>query len=204
VPEKDLAVRAVLRWTLIALAITFALLLTSGLWLVWNYRPTDGLTFVPNAYAGPSIAWTHRITIWHRWTSAVAVGLAIAVLVEVVIGAVLTRRWRAVVAAAGAPVLAAVAAVSGYLIAWDQLGLEEVTVGKNMMGYDAVFDAKLTFVAIGSQRVSPGTYHRWYWVHVAVVPGVVLALSLAIVVLSRRRPAAIACPPEPDVDVIRE
>jgi len=191
----DTTIRPLLRWTAAALALACGVLLVTGLWLVWNYRPTDGLTFVPNAYPGPSIAWIHRITIWHRWASIAAIALAIALFVEVVVAAARSRRAWTVAVALAPPVLAIAGAVSGYRIAWDQLGVWAVTVGKNMMGYDGAFDEKLRFVQVGTRRLSADTFHRWYWFHIAVVPAlVVAAVILTVVVHRRRRRAAIASP----------
>jgi hypothetical protein len=43
--------------------------------------------------------------------------------------------------------------------------------------------------------MSADTFHRWYWLHVAVVPTlVVAAMILTVVVHRRRRRAAIASP----------
>ena len=121
--------------------------------------------------------------------------LAIAVLVEAVVGAVTDRRWRRPLVALTVPVLTAALAVSGHLIAWDRLGLYEVTVGKNMMGYRGVFDDQLRFVVVGTRRISADTYHRWYWAHVAVIPALVLVVATTMLVRTRRSRAALASGP---------
>ena len=74
-----------------------------------------------------------------------------------------------------------------------------------MSGYRAIFGHEFRYALIGDRQISSDTLIRWFWIHVALVPLLCIAgLATALVLLARPKPAALASPAEPDVDVIRE
>jgi quinol-cytochrome oxidoreductase complex cytochrome b subunit len=201
----DPTVRSVLRWTIVALAVSFAILLGTGLWLIANYLPADATLSSSVPHIPSSVEWAGRVRWIHRWTSELTVVLAVAVLVETVIGAVRQRRWRPALTGLTAPLVAVAGAVSGHVIAWDQLALYSVRIGEDLRGFRIVVDDQFRYALVGSARIDAGTFLTWFWVHVVVVPLLAVAgLVVASIVLTRRAPAAIASPAESVVAVIRE
>ncbi len=109
--------------------------------------------------------------------------LAVAALV-LVIGRRVRSGVRGIVAATGVLVTALAAAITGYLLPWDQLALWAVTVGSDIRGVQAPFRAEVKYILIGSHEVSPGTYRFWAVAH--VVLGVLVAATLVLLWMRSR------------------
>ena len=89
-------------------------------------------------------------------------------------------------------VVALAASFTGYLLPWDQLALWAVTVGTNMQGYRPVLHGGVVhFVLLGGVEVSRATLVRWFWVHTAVIPPVLVVIGWFA---GRRRQAAAVTP----------
>ncbi len=144
------------------------MLALTGAWLWFNYRPATG--------------WIRTV---HRIASGVTVALALAVFV-VLIGRRIRAAARGVVAGAAVVGTAGAAALTGYLLPWDQLARWAVTVGTDTRGIQSTFRTEVKFVLIGSREVSPGTYHFWAITH--VVLGLVVAVAVLLAWLRTREP----------------
>ena len=68
---------------------------------------------------------------------------------------------------------------TGYLLPWDQLSYWAVTVGTNLVHYVPVLGSTLQDLLIGGDQVGASTLLRFYALHVAVLPGLVI-LVLAV------------------------
>jgi quinol-cytochrome oxidoreductase complex cytochrome b subunit len=68
---------------------------------------------------------------------------------------------------------------TGYLLPWDQLAFWAITVGSAIAGYAPVIGKQLQFVLLGDSTVGQEALLRFYVLHVAVLP-VVLVLLMAI------------------------
>ncbi len=68
---------------------------------------------------------------------------------------------------------------TGYLLPWDQLSYWAVTVGTNLVHYVPVIGSTVQDLLIGGDQVGPSTLLRFYALHVAVLPGLVI-LMLAV------------------------
>ena len=68
---------------------------------------------------------------------------------------------------------------TGYLLPWDQLSYWAGTVGTNLVHYVPVIGGQLQNLLIGGDQIGPSTLLRFYALHVAVLPGI-LVLLLAI------------------------
>ena len=165
----------------------FVILLVTGVVLTFRYRPTVAYTDVRELEHHP-VFTARRV---HRLASSLFLP-AMACLAVSSIGLFLARRERTPVVwplvAAG---LSVVAAITGYLLPWDQLALWAVTVGTNMQGYRPILRGHdVKFVLLGTREVSPATLSRWYWVHAVVLPVLLVAALIVIVLRARRRRSA--------------
>jgi quinol-cytochrome oxidoreductase complex cytochrome b subunit len=68
---------------------------------------------------------------------------------------------------------------TGYLLPWDQLSYWAVTVGTNLIDYVPGIGGLLRDLLLGGEQIGQATLLRFYALHVAVLPGVLL-LVLAI------------------------
>jgi quinol-cytochrome oxidoreductase complex cytochrome b subunit len=65
---------------------------------------------------------------------------------------------------------------TGYLLPWDQLSYWAVTVGTNLVHYVPLVGGKLQDLLIGGPQVGQATLLRFYALHVAVLPVLVVLL----------------------------
>jgi quinol-cytochrome oxidoreductase complex cytochrome b subunit len=162
--------RNAVRVCLVLLGVALVILATTGVWLWFRYRPAAA-----TAWSGRGESWTRAL---HRGSSTAAQLLALASLV-LLIGRRFVTRARGVVAGVGVLLTTVAAAFTGHLLPWDQLALWAVTVGTDLRGVQAIFDAQVKYVLIGSREVSVGTYQFWAISHVALAVLVAVAALLA-------------------------
>jgi quinol-cytochrome oxidoreductase complex cytochrome b subunit len=65
---------------------------------------------------------------------------------------------------------------TGYLLPWDQLSYWAVTVGTNLVHYVPLLGGKLQDLLIGGPQVGQATLLRFYALHVAVLPAVLILM----------------------------
>jgi quinol-cytochrome oxidoreductase complex cytochrome b subunit len=190
---------------LVMLAVEIAVLVASGVWLVFNYRPSvdAGLPVARVRYPIAGIGW---IRATHRYVSALAIVTSLGAAALVVADALVhdSGRRRVVMLVLGPLLVFTVAAASftGYLLPWDQLALWAVTAGANFKGYKAVFGPDVRFVLLGGSEISQSTLWRWFIVHVVVLTLAISALFAATAKLrpSRRQRAEPLCDSAPAPD----
>ncbi len=174
---------------LLVLSIEVAVLVVTGVVLVFVYRPTTGQAW--NAVFTASYDWgerfAHGLRLVHRLASGLAIITAIATgLVVALHERAAVRRWPGAVVGAGIAVTTIAAWFTGFLLPWDQLALRAVTVGTNFTGFGKLFGDEVKFVLIGGAEVSPGTVVGWLLVHMLVLGPVLVGL---VVVAWRRQRA---------------
>jgi hypothetical protein len=87
-----------------------------------------------------------------------------------------------------------VGAVTGRLIAWDQLALWSVTVGVDRRGVLNAGDSEQArFVIVDGREVPLDTFRFWVMVHLLLLP-VVCAGAAAVAVVRRRNSASVEQP----------
>ena len=197
------ALRVALRWTLAAIALTFLVLLATGLWLSWNYRPPEAARWVIDGHLGNTAAWARRVQLLHRWTGVQLIVLAVGLLGEAIAWAISTHRLRRAVAGFAALIFVLLADFSGFLIAWDELALFSVTIGTNISGFGSIFTNELLYVLVGRSVVGIDTIRRWFWIHTVATPLAIAVIIGMMLVMLRRALAAIVSPAGSDADEIR-
>ena len=162
-------------WLWRAVVAVVVVLLVTGIWLTFFYRPSPQGSFGQPAPDGDQL-----LRVVHRVSSATVVPLSL--LTAAVNVSARRRSWPA---AASLFLLVAAASFTGYLLPWDQLALWAVTVGTDMRGmFPALFDDRVKFVLIGGVEVDQGTLRSWFIVHAAVLP---VLLTACLVALRRER-----------------
>jgi quinol-cytochrome oxidoreductase complex cytochrome b subunit len=65
---------------------------------------------------------------------------------------------------------------TGYLLPWDQLSYWAVTVGTNLVHYIPALGSTLQDLLIGGDQIGAATLLRFYALHVAVLPGLLIVV----------------------------
>jgi quinol-cytochrome oxidoreductase complex cytochrome b subunit len=65
---------------------------------------------------------------------------------------------------------------TGYLLPWDQLAFWAITVGTSIAGYAPLIGKQMQFVLLGDTTVGQEALLRFYVLHVAVLPAVLVTL----------------------------
>lgn len=67
---------------------------------------------------------------------------------------------------------------TGYLLPWDQLAYWAITVGTNIGSYAPFIGSQIREVLLGGHSVGEGALIRFYVLHVAVLPSLVILLTI--------------------------
>jgi len=187
------ALQRVQRVAVVVLAFLFLVLLASGLWLIFRYQPSGSFE------AARPESWlrvTHRVaSIIFVGAALLTFGISIAVSYERRLGPGVPAWVVGFVLLLGA----GTAAISGYLLPWDQLALAAVRKNAEIRGFGFLFGhPDVKFVLIGSIEVGVSTVRRWFFFHSAVFPVALVVLgALLWGVTRRRRLRPLAPSPEP-------
>jgi quinol-cytochrome oxidoreductase complex cytochrome b subunit len=163
-------------------SLLFALLLASGLYLTFRYRPSS--TVASRGFLLDAAVRAHQVAAYLLLIDALAVAVLLVLDAR---GCRPVRRRVAIAAAAVCVPLTTVAAiVSGRLLPWDQLALRAVTTGQSIRGV-LDFPVLVRFVLIGTTEVSLSTYSRAVWIHILVIPLALVAVAALALVAARAR-----------------
>ena len=162
------AVRRILTW---ALLLALVVLVATGIWLFFWYRPTP-------AGAARLDTASDRIRWVHRWAAVVALATAAVALVLRLAPARRTQpRLLYALTAAFTLALLVVAEISGYRLPFNQLALFAVTAGAHLSGLVEVFRDHVQFVILGHRLEAPGTIRGWAITHLVVGAAAFLATA---------------------------
>ena len=177
VPDREFPLVRVL---LVTLGTLFAVLVGTGVWLLFEYQPSsERSSAIDAAHAVHHIAGllfvvaliaTLGVLGWRARERRGPAGTAIGV-VAFVVGAF----------------VAVLATRSGRLLAWDQLALWAVRLGGQDIRGVVNIPATVRFVIVDGNEITPHTFSVLTVLHAAVLPVVVVAMVVGMTVLSRRR-----------------
>ena len=157
----------------------FLILVTTGIALMCYYRPTPthayqdmkDLQFV--VYLGPFLR------AMHRWA---AHGMVICVFLHMcrVFYTASYKSPRQFNWVVGVLLLLLTLGLSftGYLLPWDQLAYGAITVGTNIGSYAPIVGGQVRELLLGGHAVGEGALLRFYVLHVAVLPALVILLTI--------------------------
>jgi quinol-cytochrome oxidoreductase complex cytochrome b subunit len=157
----------------------FVILVTTGIALMCYYRPSTSqayqdmkdLQFV--VFLGP------YLRAMHRWA---AHGMVVCVFLHMcrVFYTGSYKRPRQFNWVVGVLLLLLTLGLSftGYLLPWDQLAFWAITVGTNIGSYAPLVGGQLRELLLGGHSVGEGALLRFYVLHVAVLPSIVILLTI--------------------------
>ena len=179
VPARVLRLRYSFRLGYIA-AVLFGILTVTGVYLMFVYTPSPSAAYGNMQHLKTSVGFGQLIRNVHRWSAHLMVLVVFLHLIRVFYAGAY-KKPREFNWAIGVMLLLITLAFSftGYLLPWDQLSYWAVTVGTNLVHYVPVLGNTLQNLLIGGEQIGPNTLLRFYALHVAVLP-VLLITMLAV------------------------
>jgi hypothetical protein len=166
-------------WLLIAWGFLFLGVVGSEVWLAFRYLPGSSVArVVGNVHGGLSYLLV-----------AASLGAA-AISAVLAIRSVSGRRWLVPVGAVGLTAVLAVAVVTGFALAWDQLALVAITAhssGDFHGVFHAAFDDQVKYLLLAHSEIRQSSYRASLWIHIAIAPTVAMAVTLGLWRVSARR-----------------
>jgi quinol-cytochrome oxidoreductase complex cytochrome b subunit len=157
----------------------FLILVTTGIALMCYYRPLPqqayqdmkDLQFV--VYLGPFLR------AMHRWA---AHGMVVCVFLHMCrvfyTGSYKKPRQFNWVVGVTLLLLTLGLSFTGYLLPWDQLAYWAITVGTNIGSYAPIVGGQVRELLLGGHGVGEGALIRFYVLHVAVLPSLMILLTI--------------------------
>jgi quinol-cytochrome oxidoreductase complex cytochrome b subunit len=179
IPKRVLRMRYSFRLGFIA-AVLFGILLVTGVYLMFVYTPSVGSAYGDMQRLKTGVGFGQLIRNVHRWAAHLMV-LVVGLHFVRVFYAGAYKKPREFNWVIGVMLLLLTLAFSftGYLLPWDQLSYWAVTVGTNLVQYVPLLGGKLQNLLIGGPQVGQSALLRFYALHVAVLP-MLLILMLAV------------------------
>jgi cytochrome b-561 len=174
--------RKSLRWSYsfglgIMSVITFAVLVFTGVLLMFYYVPSVERAYPAMKEIQLSVPLGQFTRNMHRWTAHAMVLVVILHMVRVFYtGAYKPPRefnWGVGVVLL---VLTLGASFTGYLLPWDQLSFWAITVGTSIVSYAPTMGTMIRSILLGGPEVGQEALTRFYALHIMVIPGVMLLL----------------------------
>jgi quinol-cytochrome oxidoreductase complex cytochrome b subunit len=157
----------------------FLILVTTGVALMFYYRP-----YPPQAYQDMKdlqfvVFLGSFLRNMHRWS---AHGMVICVFLHMC-RVFYTASYKAPrqfnwVIGIFLFLLTLGLSFTGYLLPWDQLAFWAITVGTNIGGYAPLVGSYIRELLLGGHAVGEGALLRFYVLHVAVLPSLVVLLTM--------------------------
>jgi len=179
IPKRVLRMRYSFRLGFIA-AVLFGILLVTGVYLMFVYTPSVGSAYGDMQHLKTGVGFGQLIRNVHRWAAHLMV-LVVGLHLIRVFYAGAYKKPREFNWVIGVMLLLLTLAFSftGYLLPWDQLAYWAVTVGTGLVHYIPLLGSSIQKLLIGGPQVGQNTLLRFYALHVAVLP-MLLVLMLVV------------------------
>jgi len=176
VPTRVLRIRYSFRLGFIA-AVLFVILVVTGVYLMFFYTPAVGSAYGDMQRLRTGVGFGQLIRNVHRWTAHLMVLVVLLHLVRTFFAGAY-KRPREFNWVIGVVLLLSTLGFSftGYLLPWDQLSYWAVTVGTNLVQYVPLLGKTLQNLLIGGDQIGQPTLLRFYALHVAVLPVLVVVI----------------------------
>jgi len=196
VPARVLRLRYSFRLGFIA-AVLFGVLLVTGVYLMFVYTPSPAAAYGDMQHLKTGVGFGQLIRNVHRWSAHLMV-LVVALHLVRVFYAGAYKKPREFNWVIGVVLLLLTLGLSftGYLLPWDQLSYWAVTVGTNLVHYVPLVGSTMQDLLIGGDQVGASTLLRFYALHVAVLPALVI-LVLAVHIWRVRKDGFAVKRPDP-------
>jgi quinol-cytochrome oxidoreductase complex cytochrome b subunit len=154
-------------------------LVASGVYLMFFYVPSPGSAYTNIQTIQTEVPFGQYVRNVHRWSAHLMV-LAVAMHMGRVFyrGAYKAPREFNWVIGVMLLILTLLMSFTGYLLPWDQLAFWAVTVGTEMAGYVPIIGEQVKETLLGGPTVDSSTLLRFYVLHVAVLPSIIIMLLM--------------------------
>ena len=158
----------------------FFILVATGVLLMFYYVPSTTQAYDRMLDLRGTVAFGIFLRNMHRWSAHGMVAMVFLHMCRVFLtGAYKKPREFNWVIGVVLLLVTLFMSFTGYLLPWDQLAFWAITVGTAIAGYAPLIGKQLQFVLLGDTTVGQEALLRFYVLHVAVLP-VVLVLLMAI------------------------
>ena len=174
IPARVLRIRYSFRLGFI-IAVLFSILVITGVYLMFFYTPTVGTAYGDMQQLRTGVGFGQLVRNVHRWSAHLMV-LAVIFHMARTFYAGAYKKPREFNWVIGVVLLVLTLGLSftGYLLPWDQLSYWAVTVGTNLVHYLPLIGGTMQNLLIGGEQVGQSTLERFYALHVAVLPALVV------------------------------
>jgi quinol-cytochrome oxidoreductase complex cytochrome b subunit len=186
----------------------FVILVVTGVLLMFYYVPSTTQAYDRMLDLRGTVAFGIFLRNMHRWSAHGMVAIVFLHMCRVYFtGAYKRPREFNWVLGVLLLLVTLFLSFTGYLLPWDQLAFWAITVGTSIAGYAPLVGKQMQFVLLGDTTVGQEALLRFYVLHVAVLPAV-LVLMMAIHFWRIRkdgglsRPEVAAAPPS-DAGVVK-
>jgi quinol-cytochrome oxidoreductase complex cytochrome b subunit len=186
----------------------FVILVVTGVLLMFYYVPSTTQAYDRMLDLRGTVAFGIFLRNMHRWSAHGMVAMVVLHMCRVFFtGAYKRPREFNWVLGVLLMLVTLFMSFTGYLLPWDQLAFWAITVGTSIAGYAPVIGQQMKFVLLGDTTVGQEALLRFYVLHVAVLP-VVLVLLMAIHFWRIRKDGGLSRPekaivPAPDAGVVK-
>ncbi|MCC6588505.1 MAG: cytochrome b N-terminal domain-containing protein [Bryobacterales bacterium] len=176
----------------------FIILLVTGILLMFYYVPSTTQAYDRMLDLRGSVAFGTFLRNMHRWSAHGMVGIVFLHMCRVFLtGSYKKPREFNWVIGVLLFLVTLFLSFTGYLLPWDQLAFWAITVGTAIAGYAPVVGQQLRFLLLGDATVGQEALLRFYVLHVAVLPAVMILL-IAIHFWRIRKDGGLSRPEEAD------
>jgi len=174
----------------------FLILVVTGILLMFYYVPSTTQAYDRMLDLRGTVAFGIFLRNMHRWAAHGMVAVVFLHMCRVFLtGAYKKPREFNWVIGVGLLLVTLFLSFTGYLLPWDQLAFWAITVGTSIAGYAPVIGKEIQFVLLGDTSVGQEALLRFYVLHVAVLPAV-LILMVAIHFWRIRKDGGLSRPEE--------
>jgi quinol-cytochrome oxidoreductase complex cytochrome b subunit len=167
-------------------AYLFFVQIATGLMLLFYYVPEPGRAYASVAHLSHDVAFGWWLRSIHKWSAS---GMIVAVLLHTmrVFFTGSYRKPRELIWMFGALLLFCTLAegLSGYSLVYEQLSYWGATVTSNLAGALPLVGGLAHRLVLGGDEVGPATLTRFFVVHAAILPVVIIVLVVGHIALVR-------------------
>jgi quinol-cytochrome oxidoreductase complex cytochrome b subunit len=186
----------------------FVILVVTGVLLMFYYVPSTTQAYDRMLDLRGTVAFGIFLRNMHRWSAHAMVAIVFLHMCRVFFtGAYKRPREFNWVLGVLLLLVTLFLSFTGYLLPWDQLAFWAITVGTSIAGYAPLIGKQMQFVLLGDTTVGQEALLRFYVLHVAVLPAL-LVLLVAIHFWRIRKDGGLSRPavptaPAPDSGVVK-
>jgi quinol-cytochrome oxidoreductase complex cytochrome b subunit len=165
-------------WFLGVASVTlFVSLVVSGIYLMFFYVPSPSSAYGDIHFLQNEVGFGQFIRNVHRWSAHLMVITVAAHMARVFYrGAYKPPREFNWVIGVVLLLLTLLLSFTGYLLPWDQLSYWAVTVGTSIVGFAPFIGQQAQRLLLGGPQVGSAALLRFYVLHVAVLPALVVVV----------------------------